>query len=301
MISCKYLAPAALLFCGIAAKCQTTDGDVLPDTIRSIARIARGTVGVAYKMTGDPSYDGINTTAHLPMQSVFKFHLALYFLHQVDKKQLSLDQPIPIDKRDWEPKEYSPLRDQYTTPPRSLGLQELLRAIIINSDNVACDILFRKAGGPKVVDTYIKSLGITDISITATEAEMHHSWPVQYANWTTPAAMVTLLDKFDAGKILSAASTKLLFNWMSESPRTSNRLKGLLPGTPVAHKPGTSDVSPQGIAAATNDVGIITLPDEKHLLIAVFVSDSKAAEATREYVIARIAVLVYRVYALNKL
>jgi len=236
----------------------TRGQSALQDSIRNIAREAKGTVGVAYKMAGDPSYEGINTSAHLPMQSVFKFHLALYFLHLIDEKRLT-------------------------------------RAIIVNSDNVACDILFRAACDTHTVQAYINSLGITDISIAATEAEMHHSWPVQYTNWTTPAAMLSLLEKFDAGKILSPNSTQLLVKWMSESPRIANRLKGLLPtGTPVAHKPGTSDVSPEGIAAATNDVGIIILPNKKHLLIAVFVSDAKAAETTREWVIARIAQLVYQ-------
>ena len=298
-ISCKALLLGTLLFCGITARCQCKDDGkaALRDTIRSFARLAQGTVGVAFKISGDTAYTGINTARHLPMQSVYKFHLALYFLHQVDQKKLTIDQPIAVNKTDWEPKEYSPLRDRYQTPPASIPLQDLLSAIILNSDNVACDILFRKAGGPSSVNAYIKSLGITDVSIAATETQMHHSWPVQYSNWTTPGAMVILLERFDAGKILSPASTLLLRQWMSESPRVSRRLKGLLPaGTPIAHKPGTSDVSPEGIAAATNDVGIITLPDNRHLIVAVFVSDAKADETTRENIIALIAQELYRVY-----
>jgi len=229
------------------------------------------------------------------MQSVYKFHLALFFLDKVDKGELSLNAAIPVDKRDWEPREWSPLRDQYKTAPASLPLTQLLEATIENSDNVACDILFRKAGGPRAVQDYITGLGITAISIAATEAEMHHSWPVQYTNWTTPAALVTLLEKFDAGKVLSPQSTRLLLKWMSESPRIAGRIKGLLPtGTPVAHKPGTSDTSPEGVTAATNDAGIITLPNKKHLLIAAFVADSKAADTTRDWVIARISQLVYQ-------
>jgi len=282
---------AALVFTALAAHGQSP----LQDSIRAIARRARGTVGVAYKLAGTPSYEGINTGAHLPMQSVFKFHLALFFLHAVDQKLSKLETSVVVDERDWEPREWSPLRDQYKTMPAAVPLKDLLSAIIGNSDNVACDILLREAGGVHVVQDYIRSLGIADIAIAATEKEMHQSWPVQYSNWTTPAAMLILLEKFDAGQVLSPASTRLLLGWMSESPRISGRLKGLLPaGTPVAHKPGTSDVSPQGVAAATNDVGIITLPNNKHLLISAFVSDSRASEATREWVIARIAQLVYQ-------
>jgi beta-lactamase class A len=40
-------------------------------------------------------------------------------------------------------------------------------------------------------------------------------------------------------------------------------------------------------------MGIITLPNGKHLAIAVFVSDSPADEATREGVIAKVAKAVW--------
>jgi len=67
------------------------------------------------------------------------------------------------------------------------------------------------------------------------------------------------------------------------------RLKGLLPpDTVVAHKTGT-DGTRNGLTRATNDIGIITLPDGRHLEIAVFVKDSTADETTREATIARIA------------
>ena len=77
------------------------------------------------------------------------------------------------------------------------------------------------------------------------------------------------------------------------------RIVHLLPfGTVVAHKTGTGNTNNSGITSATNDVGIITLPNtpREHLLIAVFVSDAAADEATRERVIARIARLAYNVY-----
>ena len=44
---------------------------------------------------------------------------------------------------------------------------------------------------------------------------------------------------------------------------------------------------------ATNDIGIITMPNGKHLAIAIFVSDSPGDEATREGVIAQIAKAVW--------
>jgi beta-lactamase class A len=56
----------------------------------------------------------------------------------------------------------------------------------------------------------------------------------------------------------------------------------------VAHKTGTSGTS-AGLTRATNDIGLVTLPNGRHMAIAVFVSDSPADTDTREAVIARIA------------
>ncbi|MDR3610369.1 MAG: hypothetical protein P4L27_07405 [Ignavibacteriaceae bacterium] len=51
--------------------------------------------------------------------------------------------------------------------------------------------------------------------------------------------------------------------------------------------------------AATNDIGIITLPNGKHFIIAVLVSDSRADENTRDNIIAKITKVVWNYYALR--
>jgi beta-lactamase class A len=59
-------------------------------------------------------------------------------------------------------------------------------------------------------------------------------------------------------------------------------------GTVVAHKTGSSGTH-DGVTAATNDIGLITLPDGRKLAVAVFVTDARADSATRDKVIAQIA------------
>jgi beta-lactamase class A len=82
-------------------------------------------------------------------------------------------------------------------------------------------------------------------------------------------------------------------HFLVESNNPTNRLKGMLPvRTVVAHKTGTGG-NQNGVTSATNDVGIITLPNGNHVAIAVFVGDSKADLATREAVIAKIAKAVF--------
>src|SRR5207253_8196592 len=91
----------------------------------------------------------------------------------------------------------------------------------------------------------------------------------------------------------SETSQSRVLKSMTEATPGPNRLKGLLPaGTIVAHKTGTSGTE-NGVTAATNDIGIITLPNGRHFAIAVFVSDSPVDEATREGVIAKIAKAVW--------
>ena len=160
------------------------------------------------------------------------------------------------------------------------------------SDNAATEILLRLGGGPKAVSDYIASLGVTGFHLQDGEQAMHHDVSIQYRNWFEPAGAVQLLRRISDRSPLTAEHTALLLEWMRPSLRTK-RLRGDLPdGTIVAHKAGTSGVN-HGVAHATNDIGLITLPDGRQLAIAVFVTDSTAGEATREKVISEIARAIY--------
>ena len=65
------------------------------------------------------------------------------------------------------------------------------------------------------------------------------------------------------------------------------------------HKSGTAATS-HGFTAATNDIGLISLPGGRRLAIAVFVTDSRANEEKRNSVIARIARAAYDAVVANR-
>ncbi|MGB7641454.1 MAG: serine hydrolase, partial [Terriglobales bacterium] len=121
----------------------------------------------------------------------------------------------------------------------------------------------------------------------------------QYRNSFEPAGAVHLLRQVSDHSPLTSASTDLLLSWMEGSAQTDRLQADLPPGTRVAHKSGTSDVD-NGLAHATNDIGLITLPDGRRLAIAVFITDSRADEPTRKKVIARIARAAYDASLRNK-
>ena len=120
-----------------------------------------------------------------------------------------------------------------------------------------------------------------------------HAFSADPRNTATAASLTQLLVKLETGALLSPASTTLLLGIMTRSPVMPSRLIGLLPhSVPVAHKPGTSATT-DGVTAATNDVGVITLPDHSHLAIAVLIKDSSAPAAVRDSAIARVAKAAY--------
>jgi beta-lactamase class A len=277
------------ILCCTCALAQISSKENLRAQIEQIASQAKGRVGVSITVLETGDSITFNGEKPFPMQSVYKFPIGMAVLQQVDQGRLKLDQMIRIEKADFvSPGQRSPIRDN-NPQGVAMSLREILRFSVSESDGTACDVLLRVVGGPQAVNQYLKSLGVYDVNVATTEKEMATNELVQYRNWAKPESMIVLLRAFQAGRGLSAASRELLLKWMVESPTGPRRIKGLLPaGTIVAHKTGTSGTS-KGLTRATNDVGLVTLPNGRHLAIAVFVSDSLADEKGREGVIAKIA------------
>ena len=268
-----------------APSCQTGP---LADEVKKIASVTNGPVGAAFALLGTNEAVSVEGTRHFPMQSVYKFPLAILVLRQVDAGKLNLDQRIAIKPADFVTDREFTIRRAYPKGAE-LSLREVMRYMISESDGTAFDALLRLIGGPEKATQGLRELGVENINIARSEKEMAENWRVSYENWTTPETAVELLKLLEEGNVVSKASHDLLWDLMVNSRPGAKRIKGLLPaGTVVAHKTGTS-ATVDGVTRATNDIGIITLPDGRQLAIAVFVSDTKADLKTREEVIAKIA------------
>lgn len=265
----------------------------LQDQIAQIASTAKGRVGVAAVILETGENVSLIPQDHFPMQSVYKLPISMAVLKQVDLGKLNLDQQVKVAKSDFVGAgQHSPIRDRFPAGTE-LTIKELVQFAISDSDGTASDVLMKLAGGPQAVQAYLAELEIKEMIVLNTEKELGQDGQAQYRNWATPDAAVGLLRALYERRGLTESSQSLLIRLMAESTPGQKRLKGLLPaGTEVAHKTGTSGTK-NGITAATNDIGIISLPNRKHLAIAVFVSDSPADEKTREGVIAQIARAVW--------
>jgi beta-lactamase class A len=271
---------------------QAASETELQRQIREIAAGVQGKVSVACSLPGTALNCDLDPHAHPPMQSVFKLPLAIAVLHMTEQGKLRLDERVRFLPADRIPNAYSPLQDKYPNAGVDVPLRELLRLTVSESDNVAADMLLQLAGGPQMVNNYIASLGVAGFHLQDSERTLHREPDAQYRNWFEPGGAVALLRRLDGPSPLAGEDTDLLLGWMRDS-RLATRLKSGLPaGTVVAHKAGTSDVD-NGLAHATNDIGLITLPNGKLLAIAVFVTDSRADTPTRENTIARIGRAAY--------
>lgn len=268
---------------------NTDRSNELRGRIEQIAQAAQGRVGVTATVLETGESVSLNGSQQFPMQSVYKFPIAMAVLAQVDQGKLELDQQVRVETRDFVSNlQHSPIRDE-NPQGAELSLADLLKYMVSESDGTACDVLLRLIGEPEVVTQHLRNLNVNDIIVANTEKEIGQDKAVQYRNYATPDAAVNLLRALHEGRGLSESSQALLLQWMTETPTGPKRIKGLLPsGTVVAHKTGTSRTV-NGVTAATNDVGLVTFPDERHMAIAVFVSDSGANDAIREEVIAKVA------------
>lgn len=158
-----------------------------------------------------------------------------------------------------------------------MSTQQILRHMLINSDNSASDTILQAASGPRYVTQYMAELGLKNILVNRSILEMfldtNHvdhkllkkgarpvfSWQKLFnstplhqkvSSWlrfqndlrdtTTSDEMAKLFVKLHKKQVLSEASTNLVMKIMAECRTGRSRIRGLLPGNvKVAHKTGT--------------------------------------------------------------
>ncbi|MCY0969401.1 CGA/CIA family class A beta-lactamase [Chryseobacterium wangxinyae] len=251
----------------------------LENKIDLITKDKKATVGISVLGIESGFKYNKNSDKKLPMQSVFKFHIAAVVLDFVEKGKLSLDQKIVLNNLNLHKNTWSPLRDKYPNGNAGVPLSEILEFTVAKSDNNGCDIMLKLLGGTKTVQKFMDSKGIKDFQIKYNEAEMHKNWNVQYENYSTTKSAVDVLKKFYDGKLLSKKSTDYLMKVMLSTSTGLNKLVEQLPkNTPVARKTGSSGKNDAGLTGAENEIAIVTLPNGKHYAIAVFVSNSTESD-----------------------
>jgi beta-lactamase class A len=295
-----HIIPLFFLILSCQAFGQTTDN--LRQELQQIISAKNVEVGVAISGNNNRDTLSINGSNRFPLQSVFKLHIALAILSEIDKGKFSFNQRIKIEKKDLIPNLYSPIRDKYPNGT-TLPLSKIIEYTVSQSDNVGCELLFKLIGGPQVVEDYFIKNDIKDVSIKINEEVQQANWDLQFENWTTPKAANEVLSKFyyNEPKLLSKKSYNFLWKTLKETKTGESRLKGQLPNnTIVAHKTGSSGTNKEGLTAAVNDIGIVFLPNGQHYFISVFVTKSYENNETNEKIISDISKATWNYFIKNQ-
>jgi beta-lactamase class A len=291
------------------------------------ARAAPGVLGFAL-MNLESSESWVRLGERpFPMMSVFKLPLGAAVLSEVDAGRLDLAERVTLKAEDLSPP-LSLIADAW--PGRATySLAELFAAALSESDNTAADVLMRRIGGPGAVNAWLQGKKVEGVRVDRYERELgpnalgmvsfrpawkgdaafaaavatvppakRHAATLAYMadprDTATPRGMVGLLRKLDEGELISTASTQRLLTTLRGTPRGADRIAAGLPkDASFAHKPGTSGTD-QGLNAAFNDVGIVTLADKRRYAIAAFLSGSTAPEKARADLFADLGRLAVR-------
>jgi beta-lactamase class A len=251
------------------------------------------------------------------MMSVIKAPVAAAVLAQVDAGRIGLDQTLTIDRKDLVPGAAVPsIGAGFKGEQMRFTVRRLLSAAVSESDNTAVDALIKLVGGPKVVTQFLRNHGIESMRVDLSEGDVGHifrdstngrsvlkgeseiaalsrqrrgyrAYLEDPRNRTTPDAAADFLEKLSAGQLLSQESTKRLIDLMYGQTLPSRLRAGLPKGARFADKCGTS-YTLDGQTAAFNDIGIITTPDGRTIIVAAFLTASHADKAAREELFAEI-------------
>lgn len=258
-------------------------------------------VGVAVIFNGTDTLT-VNNDNRYPLMSVVKFHQALAVADTLTALSETVDHKVLVTPEDLKPNTYSPMRDCYPQGNVTLPLRTLLEYTLQQSDNNACDLLFRLYGGPQATDRYIRSLGLTDFAVQVTEDDMHRDTRTCYDNWSTPLEAVRLLEIFLKKPLFAQPIQDFLKTTLMECKTGIDRLPAPLAGTGarIGHKTGTSDQDASGRWTAINDMGFVLLPDGRYYTIAVFVKHSRESAENTARIIGDISRLVYSSFSKNR-
>lgn len=291
----------------------------LQSAIDALAQRARpGVLGVAVLDLGSGASAGVHAREPFPMMSVFKAPVAAAVLARVDEGSLSLAKEVTIERADVLDGSAVPsIGALFKGERMSFTVERLLAAAVSESDNTAVDALLKVLGGPQAATAFLRGHGIEGLRIDLDErgvsrifndlppgqeppaGESDAAWLARRQrgyrafladarNRSTPEGAVAFLRKLHDGQLLSAASTARLLRLM-EAQTTPRRLRAGLPeGVRLADKTGTS-ATVGGRTAAFNDIGMLTWPDGRTVLVAAFLSDSPATGAQRDALFAELA------------
>jgi beta-lactamase class A len=235
----------------------------LRTTVAAIAKSAPGRLGVAIVDLYHDTRISVRGDQSFELGNVRKLAIALAAYRRSDQHRLDLDR-------------------RFVRNGVAHSYAELIAGMLLERDNTATDVLLANLGGPKATGALVARLGLRGFDFERSEA--------------TPNAVADLLAGLTQQYYTKLDTTNECLQLLSDVRTDGGRFRAGLPaGASLAHETGTSNTV-DGATAATNDAGILTLPDGRRIVLVAFLADSHANPGARDTTLARIARAVYETY-----
>lgn len=315
-LALAFTMPAALL----AAPVPATHAihAALQGKLEALARRAQpGVLGVTVLDPQSGERWQVNTEHAYPMMSVFKAPVAAAIFARIDSGTLSMEQTVTLTRADVVGGSAVPsIGARFHGERMDFTVRQLLKAAVSDSDNTAVDALL-KLVPPREVTAFLRMRGIVGMRVDMGEAGVdgvfeqlapgqqppanetaqaqelrlqrgYHAYLADPRNRSTPDAAADFLSRLQYGALLSPSSTHALLALLQAQTRPSRMRQGLPRGVQLADKCGTS-YTLAGLTAAYNDIGILTWPDGRRVIVVAFLMASPASKTERDALFADLA------------
>lgn len=258
---------------------------------RAFARIERdsgGRLGVAVIDAAGGAAIGHRAGERFPLCSTFKLLAAAAVLKRVDDGAERLDRLVRFAAGDLVT--YSPATQERVAS--GMTIAEICEAAMTLSDNTAGNLLLAALGGPAGLTAYARTLGDAVSRLDRIETALNEARPGDPRDTTTPAAMAANLRRLVLGDALSPRSRELLTQWLVANRTGDTRLRA---GVPAGWRVG--DKTGAGGNGTAIDVGVLWPPGRPPLIVAAYLTGTRAADAQRYAAIAAVARAVAAAFA----
>ena len=173
---------------------------------------------------------------------------------------------------------------------KRIPLAELVYRMIIQSSNLATNMLIEMVDGKKVTQS-MRELGAMDIQVLR-GVEDGKAFEKGLNNTTTAYDLMLIFEKMARGEILNKAASEDMIRILLDQ-RFGELIPALLPkNVKVAHKTGS-------ITGVQHDSGIILLPDGRKYVLVMLSKDLKEVKSAVE-AMARVSEIIYQYFMSDK-
>lgn len=236
-------------------------------------------MGVAAFNTADNSWLVHRADERFAMCSMFKWLLAAQMLQMADTSPGFLDQRVLFNEGYLANLGHAPVT-RANLARGWMSVAEMAEAAVVQSDNGAANSLLEGAAlGPEGFTRFMRDNADPVTQLDRTEPGLNENLPGDERDTTTPRAMAQTMQHFLlTDEVLRTESRETLIDWLVKCQTGLERLRA---GFPAGWRAGDKTGTGGGENNATTDVAITWPPGRAPIIVACFLSHSKAPPEAR--------------------